>query len=325
MRAMPHSREFKFVYIPCDASDAIEEWTLVQPEGKEVECLLDRLKEHFASASPVTSNARQKEALLTQLTEDVRERLSQETLDAAASILMVETVQLLPMTPENGYVAVNLYVDDKGAIKGLPINKRASEITACCGNPVEVRGDAFVARIFDDEDEFRRLDFDISEMSSSARWVIDARLYNERKRERESPEAVLRQIESNAKAETRAEMLSSAEAERQKGNECFKLGKYRESIKHYDEAIRLKPNMAVAYSNRAMAYLKLEDFLEAEVDADKALELDHMNVKALYRRGCAREGMGLKEEAIGDFNRVLLYEPKNKDASNRLNALLKRS
>jgi hypothetical protein len=31
-----------------------------------------------------------------------------------------------------------------------------------------VRGDAFIARIFDNEDHFKRLDFELSEMNSSA-------------------------------------------------------------------------------------------------------------------------------------------------------------
>jgi hypothetical protein len=36
-------------------------------------------------------------------------------------------------------------------------------------NPwTQVRGDAFIARIFDNEDLFKRLDFELSEMNSSA-------------------------------------------------------------------------------------------------------------------------------------------------------------
>lgn len=64
-----------------------------------------------------------------------------------------------------------MYVDDSGAIKELPINRRASEFAACCGAHVQVHGDAFVARFRDNEDEFERLDFQLNELSSSAPWV----------------------------------------------------------------------------------------------------------------------------------------------------------
>lgn len=52
--------------------------------------------------------------------------------------LQVESVPLLPNTAMNGYVAVNMYVDDKGSIRNLPLNRRASEIAKCCGHPIEV-------------------------------------------------------------------------------------------------------------------------------------------------------------------------------------------
>lgn len=33
---------------------------------------------------------------------------------------------------------LNRYVDDEGAIRGLPTNHRASDIALCCGKPLEV-------------------------------------------------------------------------------------------------------------------------------------------------------------------------------------------
>lgn len=35
----------------------------------------------------------------------------------------------------------------------------------------QVHGDAFLARVFDNEDDFERLDFTLREVSSSAAWV----------------------------------------------------------------------------------------------------------------------------------------------------------
>jgi len=92
----------------------------------------------------------------------------------AAWHLQVENIALLNNARDLGYVGVNMYVDDDGSIKDAPVNARASELAACCGKPMQVRGDAFIGRIFDNEDEFRRLDFAISEMSSTAGWVKEA-------------------------------------------------------------------------------------------------------------------------------------------------------
>ena len=41
---------------------------------------------------------------------------------------------------------------------------------ACCGG-IQVQGDVFLARVFDNEDEFQRLDFTLREVSSGAPWV----------------------------------------------------------------------------------------------------------------------------------------------------------
>ena len=45
-----------------------------------------------------------------------------------------------------------------------------------------MRGDVFVARVFDNEDDFKRLDFTLSEVSSNASWIKEAATQNEKKR-----------------------------------------------------------------------------------------------------------------------------------------------
>ena len=47
---------------------------------------------------------------------------------------------------------------------------------------LQVRGDVFLARVFDSEEDFKRLDFTLGEVSSSAPWVKQAYAQNERKR-----------------------------------------------------------------------------------------------------------------------------------------------
>lgn len=82
--------------------------------------------------------------------------------------LQVESIPLLPNSAENGFVGVNMYCDDEAVLKALPVNLRASDVASCCGKPLSVAGDAFFGRIFDNEDDFKRLDFTLAELSSSA-------------------------------------------------------------------------------------------------------------------------------------------------------------
>ena len=57
---------------------------------------------------------------------------------------------------------------------------------------------------------------------------------------------------------------------------------------HYTKALELDPKLAAAYSNRALARLKLGDAGGAEADCGHALLLQPGNAKALLRRGAAR-------------------------------------
>lgn len=52
--------------------------------------------------------------------------------------MQVENIALLSNAPQYGFVGVNMYVDDEGSIKELPVNLRASDIANCCAKPMEV-------------------------------------------------------------------------------------------------------------------------------------------------------------------------------------------
>jgi hypothetical protein len=76
-----------------------------------------------------------------------------------------------------------MYVDDTGAMKGLPDNARAAGLAAAAGHPCEVHGDAFVGRVVDCDDKFERQDFTLAEVDSSAAWIPAAQARNARRRE----------------------------------------------------------------------------------------------------------------------------------------------
>mmetsp|Transcript_12680 Transcript_12680/g.16006 ORF Transcript_12680/g.16006 Transcript_12680/m.16006 type:complete len:479 (-) Transcript_12680:189-1625(-) len=89
--------------------------------------------------------------------------------------------------------------------------------------------------------------------------------------------------------------------ERQKGNNLFKNGDYHGAIRSYTIALRINPRSALAYSNRAMAHLKLKDWLNAESDAATALSLDPTHVKSYQRRSAARFSLGKLRASLLDL------------------------
>ncbi|XP_034222767.1 RNA polymerase II-associated protein 3 isoform X1 [Prunus dulcis] len=106
--------------------------------------------------------------------------------------------------------------------------------------------------------------------------------------------------------------LPDAASEKELGNEYFKQKKFREAIDCYSRSIALSPS-AVAYANRAMAYIKIKSFQEAEDDCTEALNLDDRYIKAYSRRATARKELGKLKESIEDAEFALRLEPQNQE------------
>lgn len=119
-----------------------------------------------------------------------------------------------------------------------------------------------------------------------------------------------------ARQEPQQSRPNEAQQAKEKGNAAYKAKDFKAALAHYSEAIRIDGGRSsIYYNNRAMAYLQLCKFDEAEVDCTSALERDRRNVKAMLRRGTAREFLGYYQSALEDFNQVLVYEPNNKSAA----------
>ncbi|KAL3538275.1 hypothetical protein ACH5RR_001641 [Cinchona calisaya] len=103
-----------------------------------------------------------------------------------------------------------------------------------------------------------------------------------------------------------------ANSEKELGNDCFKKKKFNEAIDCYSRSIALSPT-AVAYANRAMAYIKIKRFQEAECDCTEALNLDDRYIKAYSRRSTARKELGKLKESFDDAEFALRLEPQNQE------------
>ncbi|EFJ43133.1 hypothetical protein VOLCADRAFT_121451 [Volvox carteri f. nagariensis] len=319
-----------YIYIPADVNENIQELELNVPPGREVECLLDTLKEHFKRTGGKKTAAQQqahRQHLVDQVGTEAAAKLSDEMLAAALDMQIVETVALQINNPESGYVGVNLYCDDQAVFKELPYNSRASQIADCCGRPTQVRGDAFLGRLFDNDDSFVRLSLRLSEVSSSAAWVraAGAQAASRMRRGDRAADflAAMKQQQQQRQQQSKpptatVRELTPAEVEKDAGNAAVKAGDWAEAVARYTAALDLDPGLVAAANNRSLALLRLGRCEEAEADCCKVLEVEPNNVKALLRRATARSAAGRPTEAVGDLQAVLALEPHNKEAAKEL-------
>ena len=148
-------QSFYVVYVPANADKGLEEWAVELPSDKEAQlgCLTDRLRAHFKGSATSQSTQQQeqetfKQQLVAQLPEGAT--LTDEMFQMVLQMdSLVDSIPLVLNTPSVKHVGVNMYVDDKGTAKGLATNVRASAIAQACGKMLEVKGDAFIGRVFD--------------------------------------------------------------------------------------------------------------------------------------------------------------------------------
>ncbi|XP_059828752.1 peptidyl-prolyl cis-trans isomerase FKBP5-like isoform X3 [Hypanus sabinus] len=129
------------------------------------------------------------------------------------------------------------------------------------------------------------------------------------------------------------EKLEQAAIVKEKGTSYFKRGKYEQAQIQYrkivawldqyyglseEDSWSAKALVLAAHLNMAMCCLKLNDYLKAVKSCDKALEIDRLNEKALYRRGEARLSVNEFDLAKADFQEVLQVNPDNKAARAQL-------
>ena len=98
---------------------------------------------------------------------------------------------------------------------------------------------------------------------------------------------------------------------KEKGNDYFKQNNYTEALKFYTKCVELEKQNLVAYLNRAICSIKLNDGSSALNDCNFVLKHDKKNVKALYRRALANKLLGKIDESVNDLKEVIQIEPKN--------------
>jgi hypothetical protein len=166
--------EFEYVIIPADTDRPIEARKFAQV-SLEDDQFIKMIKAYFAAASP--ESGVDMEMLLSQINQhakrDIASSMDANTVSQLMSMTSVDILSISVPMKENGYVGVSLYCDDKGKAKNLPVNERATKVGMACGLVGQTfNGDVFFSRMFDDgEDHWFRMDFGMSDVSSSADWI----------------------------------------------------------------------------------------------------------------------------------------------------------
>ena len=84
-----------------------------------------------------------------------------------------------------------------------------------------------------------------------------------------------------------------------------------QAIKDFDQALRLDPDNAAAYNNRAWTLYTWGRHAKALGDADRALSLHPGNPATLDTRAHVLAALGRRQEALAEFERAMQAGGKN--------------
>ncbi|XP_013403634.1 peptidyl-prolyl cis-trans isomerase D [Lingula anatina] len=99
-------------------------------------------------------------------------------------------------------------------------------------------------------------------------------------------------------------------------------------LKKMDETLQFCGEEEIEVENKAMlpvilniaaSCLKLQDYEISLTHCNEALDIDHKNTKALFRRGQAQSGLKNWDEALKDLNTALQQEPQDKGIIQEIN------
>lgn len=141
-----------FVHVPQDESLPMKELSMKVPKNRNGrgDLLINELKPFFTALSKkVDMSLFHDQATKTLGSSGDNVKVSEEALQKVADQGQVETFCIVHPMPSNKFQGVNIYLDEVGMLKRLPLNKRASNFALRAGfNPApQFYGDVFLGRV----------------------------------------------------------------------------------------------------------------------------------------------------------------------------------
>lgn len=168
---------FKYVFIPSDSSQEMEQRLASKDGGLENDALRRGAEEFFQEKhEDIDFEAERRsagDALVSQGIEPAKIRDIMDTIGGRRIGSNVEIITVSVANEMNHFIAVSMYSDGHIAFKpNPPLNRRATKLLRNCGHDIDVKGDVFVGRSFDDErEEWMRLDITLDDMDDNSPWI----------------------------------------------------------------------------------------------------------------------------------------------------------
>eukprot|EP01083_Nonionella_stella_P098997 278462_1 len=182
-----------YVLVPADPNEELKELSIdLSDPSQELSVFLDEIKKHYKKRkrSKLGQSAQihhLKDEISKKYGDQLKDKdVSQNLLQQAATFEMVGTIQLMPPLPNIGnkrqpigsklHSTIQMYLDDNGQFKDYQRNMRAESIAKTCSVPrvTPIMGDVFLSMYYDDEDNFRRLNFTLKDCDSNCALIKEA-------------------------------------------------------------------------------------------------------------------------------------------------------
>ncbi|HEY9693005.1 MAG TPA: tetratricopeptide repeat protein [Oculatellaceae cyanobacterium] len=103
----------------------------------------------------------------------------------------------------------------------------------------------------------------------------------------------------------------------ERGNQLWRLRQYKEAVKAFDQAIKLKPDFVyLAYYGKGIALLRDGNDLEAVAALEKAVQLEPNFVAAWERLSVVYQELGQPEKALAAINQAIQLQANNPNLYN---------
>lgn len=118
--------------------------------------------------------------------------------------------------------------------------------------------------------------------------------------------------------------MPTADELKVQGNKAFANKEFKKAAKIYRDAIKLDSTNPVLYSNRALCFIKEQDWDRALRDCKDGLSLNpnlNTRVKLIYRQGIVLKNLSDTPNAFKCFSEVVNLDPQNTAAIDELKAI----